>query len=471
MKRDVVIGIEIHCELKSKAKMFSDAPITFNADVNSFANEIDVGYPGTLPSLNQEAVRLSLMACLITDCEIDRLMRFDRKNYFYSDLPKGYQITQQFYPIGKNGKVTIDVENQIKVIGIERIHMEEDTAKQFHEDDGTLIDYNRAGNPLIEIVSKPEIHSAKEARAYVETLQNMLLYAGISDVKMEAGSLRCDVNVSLKDKGSNVLGTKVEIKNLNSIANIERAIDVEIKRQNEILNRNETVISQTRRFDESLRTTVLMRDKDDVVDYRYFPEPNILPTIIDDGLYEQAKQAIPLMPAQKLEQLIDEYQLKAVDAKILINNKPLLDYFDQIMKHSKHPIQVGNALISEVLALDVKEDYHKVIEPEAFADYIDLIVSNTINSKQAKTVFEHMLKQEKPKQIIKDLDMSVVSDAGALLAWVLEAIENNPQSVVDFKNGKDRAVGFLVGQVMKLSKGKADPKIANQLVRAELMKK
>ncbi len=471
MKRVVVIGIEIHCELKSKAKMFSDAPITFNADVNSFANEIDVGYPGTLPSLNQEAVRLSLMACLITDCEIDRLMRFDRKNYFYSDLPKGYQITQQFYPIGKNGKVTIDVENQTKVIGIERIHMEEDTAKQFHEGDGTLIDYNRAGNPLIEIVSKPEIHSAKEARAYVETLQNMLLFAGISDVKMEAGSLRCDVNVSLKDKGSDELGTKVEIKNLNSIANIERAIDVEIKRQNEILDRNETVISQTRRFDESLRTTVLMRDKDDVVDYRYFPEPNILPTIIDDALYEQAKQAIPLMPAQKLEQLIDEHQLKAVDAKILINNKPLLDYFDQIMKQSKYPIQVGNALISDVLALDVKEDYHKVIEPEAFADYIDLIVSNTINSKQAKTVFEHMLKQEKPKQIIKDLDMSVVSDTGALLAWVLEAIENNPQSVIDFKNGKDRAVGFLVGQVMKLSKGKADPKLVNELVRAELMKK
>ncbi len=471
MKRVVVIGIEIHCELKSKAKMFSDAPITFNADVNSFANEIDVGYPGTLPSLNREAVRLSLMACLITDCEIDRLMRFDRKNYFYSDLPKGYQITQQFYPIGKNGKVTIDVENQTKVIGIERIHMEEDTAKQFHEDDGTLIDYNRAGNPLIEIVSKPEIHSAKEARVYVETLQNMLLFAGISDVKMEAGSLRCDVNVSLKDKGSDELGTKVEIKNLNSIANIERAIDVEIKRQNEILDRNETVISQTRRFDESLRTTVLMRDKDDVVDYRYFPEPNILPTIIDDGLYAQAKQAIPLMPAQKLAQLIDEHQLKAVDAKILINNKPLLDYFDQIMKHSKHSIQVSNALISEVLALDVKEDYHKVIEPEAFADYIDLIVSNTINSKQAKTVFEHMLKQEKPKQIIKDLDMSVVSDTGALLAWVLEAIDNNPQSVIDFKNGKDRAVGFLVGQVMKLSKGKADPKRVNELVRAELMKK
>ena len=288
---------------------------------------------------------------------------------------------------------------------------------------------------------------------------------------MEAGSLRCDVNVSLKDKGSDELGTKVEIKNLNSIANIERAIDVEIKRQNEILDRNETVISQTRRFDESLRTTVLMRDKDDVVDYRYFPEPNILPTIIDDALYEQAKQAIPLMPAQKLEQLIDEHQLKAVDAKILINNKPLLDYFDQIMKQSKYPIQVGNALISDVLALDVKEDYHKVIEPEAFADYIDLIVSNTINSKQAKTVFEHMLKQEKPKQIIKDLDMSVVSDTGALLAWVLEAIENNPQSVIDFKNGKDRAVGFLVGQVMKLSKGKADPKLVNELVRAELMKK
>lgn len=470
MKRDVVIGIEIHCELKTTSKMFSDAPVTFNEAVNAFVNEIDFGLPGTLPSLNKEAVRLSLMACMICDCEIDRLMRFDRKNYYYSDLPKGYQITQQFYPLGRDGKVSIEVDGLHKDIGIERIHMEEDTAKQFHEGDYTTIDYNRAGNPLIEIVSKPQINSAQEARAYVETLQNMLLFANISDVKMEAGSLRCDVNISLKEAGSEKLGTKVEIKNLNSIANIERAIEEEIKRQNSLLDNQEIIISETRRYDEASKTTVLMREKDDVIDYRYFPEPNILPTLINDELYEAASLAIPLMPAQKLEQLIDEYGLKPVDAKILINNKPLLDYFDAIMKHSKHPILVSNALISDVLALEVKENYEQVIESVDFADYLDLIASNTINSKQAKKVFEHMLKGEKPTQIIKDLDMSVVGDEASLRAWVLEAIANNPQSVIDFKNGKGRALGFLVGQVMKLSKGKADPKKTNELVKEELLK-
>ena len=471
MTRDVVIGIEIHCELKTNTKMFSGAPVMFAELPNTCVNEIDLGHPGTLPALNKQAVKLSIMACFICDCSIDRLIRFDRKNYTYSDLPKGYQITQQFYPLGKDGKITIETANGKKDIGIERIHMEEDTAKQFHDEDVTRIDYNRAGTPLIEIVSKPDIQSGEEAKAYVETLRNMLLYANISDVKMEEGSLRCDVNISLKDKDSDVLGTKVEIKNLNSTANIQRAIEAEIKRQSEILDRGEVVTQQTRRYDEITRNTVEMRDKEKAMDYRYFPEPNIFPTYITDAFYQEAIASIPLMPMYKKQQLIDDFGLSEQDAVVLINNKQLLDYFDEIMKESEHAKLVCNWLISEVLAIDFKhETYEQLIPVPYFVRFIELIALKKINSKQAKEVFVHLLKHKDPDDVIKSLDMTVVDDDSQLLQWIQEAIQEHPQSVIDFKNGKDRAVGFLVGQVMKRSKGKANPAKTSEIVREQLIK-
>lgn len=468
MNREVVIGIEIHCELKTNTKMFSGAPLGFADAPNTNVNEIDLGHPGTLPALNKEAVKLSVMACFIMGCTIDRLMRFDRKNYYYSDLPKGYQITQQFYPLGKDGKVTISIDGKSKDIRIDRIHMEEDTAKQFHHESETYIDYNRAGTPLIEIVSKPDITSAQEARVFVETLRNRLLFANISDVKMEEGSLRCDVNISLKDKESTKLGTKVEIKNLNSIANIERAIEAEIIRQNKLLDNNEPVLLQTRRYDESTKTTVAMRSKEQAVDYRYFPEPNIFPTMITDAFYQEAIASIPLMPDIKKQLLIDNYQLKAQDVEVLINNKRLLDYFDEIMEFSTHPQVVSNWLISEVLATPYQKAYNTMINPEYFGEFVELVASNKINSKQAKTVFEHMLKHKKPSEIVAEFNFSVVDDSSALLAWIHQAIDANPQSVVDYKNGKSRAIGFLVGQVMKLSKGKADPALTSKMVKKEL---
>lgn len=468
MKREVTIGIEIHCELKTNTKMFSGAPVGFADAPNSNTNEIDIGHPGTLPSLNKKAVKLSVMACFIMGCTIDRLMRFDRKNYYYSDLPKGFQITQQFYPLGKDGKVVIATDDGDKEIRIERIHMEEDTAKQFHQKDDTLIDYNRAGTPLIEIVSKPDISSGKEARMFVETLRNRLLFANISDVKMEEGSLRCDVNISLKEPNAEKLGTKVEIKNLNSLANIERAIESEITRQNELLDKNQKVLQQTRRYDEATKTTIAMRSKEQALDYRYFPEPNIFPTMITDSFYQEALGSIPLMPDKKRQMLIENYELKIQDVDVLINNKRLLDYFDEIIALSKHPKLVCNWLLSEVLATNHQEAYNTLIQPEFFAEFIELIAQNKINSKQAKTVFEHMQQHKKPSDIIKELNLSVVGDSSTLLAWINEAIKNNPQSVIDYKNGKSRAVGFLVGQVMKLSKGKADPALTNKMVVKEL---
>lgn len=468
MKREVTIGIEIHCELKTKTKMFSGAPLGFADAPNTNVNEIDLGHPGTLPSLNKEAVKLSIMACAIMDCSIDRLMRFDRKNYFYSDLPKGFQITQQFYPLGSDGRIIITTEDGDKVIRIDRIHMEEDTAKQFHHDAETLIDYNRAGTPLIEIVSKPDITSAKEARLFVETLRNRLLYANISDVKMEEGSLRCDVNISLKEPKATRLGTKVEIKNLNSIANIERAIEAEIIRQNKLLDENKPVKQQTRRYDEATKTTVAMRSKEGSLDYRYFPEPNIFPTRITDDLFEAAMSSIPMMPDEKRMMLISVYDLRPQDVEVLINNKRLLDYFDEIIPLSKHPKLVSNWLLGDVLAINHQEAYNKLIRPDYFAEFIDLIAENKINSKQAKLVFEHMLAHKKPSLVIEELNLSVVNDSFALMEWINEAIEKNPQSIIDYKNGKSRAVGFLVGQVMKLSKGKADPALTNQMVQKEL---
>ena len=471
MTRDVVIGIEIHCELKTNTKMFSGAPVLFAKKPNHCVNEIDLGHPGTLPALNKQAVKLSIMACFICGCHIDRLIRFDRKNYSYSDLPKGFQITQQFYPLGKNGMITIETAQGKKDIGIDRIHMEEDTAKQFHDDEITRIDYNRAGTPLIEIVSKPDISSGEEAKAYVEILRNMLLFSGISDVKMEEGSLRCDVNISLKDKESDVLGTKVEIKNLNSIANIQRAIDAEIKRQTKLLDDNQVVVQQTRRYDEASKTTVAMRDKEKAMDYRYFPEPNIIPTYITDTFYQEAIASIPLMPIYKKQQLIEIFGLSEQDTNVLINNKPLLDYFDDIMKSSQHPKLVCNWLISEVLAIELRhETYKQLISTAYFVSFIDLIAQKKINSKQAKEVFTYLLKHQDPVEVIKTLNMSVVDDDTQLLQWIEEAVKEHPQSVADFKNGKDRAVGFLVGQVMKRSKGKANPAKTSEMVREHLIK-
>ena len=473
MEYEVIIGIEIHCELKTKTKMFSGAPVLFGAPANTCVNEIDLGHPGTMPCLNKQAVAMAVQACTALNMEIDPLVRFDRKNYYYTDLPKGFQITQQFYPIGRRGHVEIETENGPKVIRIERLHMEEDTAKQFHYDAGTLIDFNRAGTPLVEIVSEPVIRSGREAMAYVEKLRQTLYYLGVSDVKMEEGSMRCDVNISLRPVGTEKFGVKTEIKNLNSISNVQKAVEYEIERQTQILNEGGQVVQETRRFDEASRTTISMRKKEGAVDYKYFPEPNIFPIQLDPEWIRQLQAAMPEMPEVRQARYA-ELGLPENDIALLVANKELADYYDQVMKHTQHAKIAANWVIVELPAgltkLNTKLAENPVA-PQAMAELVNMIVGGEISGKQAKIVFEEVLQGKDPKQVAQEKGMKQLSDSSALIALINQVLDEQPQSITDYKNGKDRAVGFLVGQVMKKSKGQANPAMTNKLIVEELKKR
>ena len=474
MNYDVVIGIEIHLELKTKTKMFSGAPYAFKSEANTCVNEIDLAFPGTLPCVNMEAVKKALEACMALHLDIDPLVKFDRKNYYYSDLPKGYQITQQFHPIGRNGYIDINVEGKTKRIRINRIHMEEDTAKQFHLFDETLIDFNRAGVPLIELVSEPDMSSGLEASLYVEKLRQTLLYLDVSDVRMEEGSMRCDVNISIKPEGSDVFGTKVEIKNLNSINNIKLAIDYEANRQKEALEKGETIYQETRRFDEKTGITVSMRKKEGAVDYKYFPEPNIFPILLSDEMLNEVRNNMPELPDQKHDRYIKEYGLSDAEASTLIQNKEMSLYYDEMMKKAKNAKSALNLLMSELQGLLVKNNQNITnakVQSESLAILSNMIEDKEISGKQAKDVLEAMLDGSDPRQIVKDRGMKQVSDEGAILSIVNAVLDENPNSIADYKGGKDRAMGFLVGQVMKKSKGQAKPQMASKLVKQELDKR
>ena len=474
MKYDVVVGLEIHLELTTDTKMFSGAPYKFKSEANTCTNEVDLGHPGTLPCLNKEAVRKAIMTCFALNLNIDKVIKFDRKNYYYSDLPKGFQITQQFHPIGSHGYIEIYVNGDYKKIRINRAHMEEDTAKQFHLYDQTLIDFNRAGVPLLEIVSEPDISSGEEAALYVEKLRQTLDYLGVSDVKMEEGSLRCDVNISIKPEGSDVFGTKVEVKNLNSIANIKDAIDYEAKRQAEILEKGEKITQETRRFDEKTMTTVSMRLKESSVDYKYFPEPNIFPIRIADEWIESIKNGMPELPDAKFKRYINEYKLSDYDSNLLLGNKMLSAYFDEAMKTASNPKNLCNLLTSELVGLLQKDETpieKSPVTPANLAKLSNILEKGEISSKQAKGVLEEMLTGKDPETIIKEKGLKQVSNEDEILKVVLEVLDENPQSIEDFKNGKDRALGFMVGQVMKKSKGQANPKMASDLLTKELAKR
>ncbi|MCI5773565.1 MAG: Asp-tRNA(Asn)/Glu-tRNA(Gln) amidotransferase subunit GatB [Erysipelotrichaceae bacterium] len=472
MEYDVVIGIEIHCELKTATKMFSSAPCVFGAKANTCVNEVDLGHPGTMPCVNKEAVKKAIQICTALHLEIDPLVKFDRKNYYYSDLPKGFQITQQFHPIGKNGYIMIDVEGEKKKIRINRIHMEEDTAKQFHLNDISLIDYNRAGTPLVEIVSEPDMQNGKEAAAYVEALRQTLYYLGVSDVKMEEGSMRCDVNVSLKPKGSNVFGTKNEIKNLNSIANVQKAIDYEVARQKELLEKGEKIEQATRRYDENLKETVLMRKKEGNVDYKFFPEPNIFPIMLDANWIKKIQEELPELPDVRKERYAKEYGLNDYDISVLIANKELADTYEKVMKTAKNPKMACNWMLSDVSAwINKNNGSFAKINCEYLGQLINMVDAKEISNSQAKDIVLPEVMQDKdPKAIVEAKGLKQVSDSSAILAIVKEVLAEQTQSVEDYKNGKDRALKFMVGQVMKKSKGQANPQMANQLLLEELAK-
>ena len=472
-KYKTTIGIEIHCELKTGTKMFSGAPVKFGETANTCTSVVDLAMPGTLPSVNKEAVRLAIKACTGLHCDIDPLVKFDRKNYYYSDLPKGFQITQQFHPIGQDGYVEIETEEGSKRIRIERIHMEEDTAKQFHRETGTYIDFNRAGVPLVEIVSRPDMHSAEEAAAYVDTLRQILLYLNVSDVKMEEGSMRGDVNISLSADDS--LGTKTEIKNLNSIANVQKAVAAEIERQSRILDEGGRVEQATRRYDESQKTTVLMRKKEGAVDYKYFPEPNIFPIQLDEAWIRDIQDSMEELPAARRARFMKDYGLGEYDAQVLVADPAMADYYEEAAKTAKDAKKTANWVIGDLSAAlnrDNRTFANAGVAPEHLAQLVNLVADGTISGKQAKTVFEDMLSSGKePAKIVEEKGMKQVTDEGAILALVTEVLDANPKSIEDYKAGKDRAIGFLVGQVMKKSRGTANPKRTNELIREELAKR
>lgn len=474
MEYDVTIGIEIHCQLKTKTKMFSGAPTSFGRKPNVCTNEIDLGHPGTLPCVNKEAVAKAIEACTALHLTIDPLVKFDRKNYYYSDLPKGFQITQQFHPIGRNGYIMIDTEEGQKKIRINRIHMEEDTAKQFHLTKFSLLDYNRAGTPLIEIVSEPDMHNGEEAEKYVEALRQTLYYIGVSDCKMEEGSMRCDVNVSIAPKGSNTLGVKNEIKNLNSISHIGKAVDYEVERQKELLEKGEKVLQETRRFDEKTNTTVMMRRKEGNVDYKFFPEPNIFPIRLDANWIKSIQDSMPELPEERKARYTNDFGLNEHDINVLIANKELGDFFEETMKYSKNAKGVCNWLLGEVQGWLNKHEQTIVnteLKPEALAKLVEMIDTNEISSKQAKELIDDIMTGKDPAESAKEKGLQQVTNTDELANMIKDVLDENTQAIEDFKAGKGRAVGFLVGQVMKKSKGQANPGLVNQILQEELKKR
>ena len=474
MEYDVTIGIEIHCQLKTDTKMFSGAPTSFGRKANTCVNEIDLGMPGVLPEVNREAVKKAVMACTALHLDIDPLVKFDRKNYYYSDLPKGFQITQQFHPIGRNGYVEIETSEGKKKIRINRIHMEEDTAKQFHLTKFSLLDFNRAGTPLIEIVSEPDMHSGEEAEAYVEALRQTLYYIGVSDCRMEEGSMRCDTNVSISPKGSGVLGTKNEIKNLNSISHIGKAVNYEIERQKKLLEAGEKVLQETRRFDEKSGETVLMRRKEGNVDYKFFPEPNIFPIRLSDEWIKDIQDNMPELPQARKERYRSEYGLSDHDISILISNKEMSDYFETVTKFTANAKSACNWLLSDISAwLNTHETTidQAQLNPENLAKLIAMIDDGKISNAQAKKLVDDLMAGKDPEAAAKEKGLQQVSDTGAIAAMVNEVMDANPQAIEDFRNGKSRAVGFIVGQVMKKSRGQANPGMVSRMVNEELAKR
>ena len=459
------VGIEVHVELKSMAKVFSLSKNNFNDEANTNINVIDLGYPGVLPRLNKVVIDDALKACLALNFNINRLMHFDRKNYFYPDLPKGYQITQQDTPIGYDGYV--EISN--KKIYLERMHIEEDTCKSLHTTE-TLLNFNRAGVPLLEIVTKPCINSGKEAVEYLEKLRETLLYLGISDVKIEEGSMRCDVNVSVSDNDK--LGTKVEVKNIGSISNVGVAIDYEIQRQEELIKNGEVIVEQTRRFDDKTKTTILMRYKETGNDYRYFPEPDIPYVYIDDEWLERIKKEMPVLT----DELKDKYNKLGINnnnIKTIIANKDICNFFESVVDNV-NPNIAANLLTGDILSY-LNKNFIKLEESnltkDNFIKLVELLDKKTISSKQGKEVINILLDTGKDVlEIVKENKMEQISDNNLVLEIVSKVINNNPDSVKDFKEGKDRSIKYLMGQIMKESKGQINPGLANQVLIEELKK-
>ena len=478
MSYEAVIGLEIHSELKTNTKIFCGCATTFGAEQNTNVCPVCLGLPGVLPVINKRVVEFALKAGLALNCTINKFSKFDRKNYYYPDLPKNFQTSQYDLPIAEHGYVDIEVEGQTKRIRITRIHMEEDAGKLVHsgntiKDSSTSnVDYNRTGVPLIEIVSEPDISSAAEARAYMEKVKSILEYIDVSNCKMEEGNLRADVNVSLRPLGTTALGTKAEMKNINSFKAIEGALEYEIERQQEILDDGGHIVQETRTWDDAKGITLSMRTKEAAHDYRYLPEPDLVPIITTDEEIEAYRQGLPELPAARKERLTTQCGLSSYDADVITASRQTAEYFDAVIGAGADAKLAANWIMGDlsknlnaagILITD------SPVQAKALAALIDLISKGTISSKIAKTVFEEMWASgDEPEKIVKEKGLVQITDTKAIEAIVDAVIAANPKPVEDYKGGNEKSIGFLVGQVMKQSKGKANPGVVNQLLKEKL---
>ena len=478
MKYEAVIGLEVHTELRTATKIFCSCRTSFGAEPNTNVCPVCLGLPGVLPVLNKKVLEFAVRTGLALNCEISRYSKFDRKNYYYPDLPKNFQTSQYDLPICEHGHLDVEVDGKKTTIRITRAHMEEDAGKLVHhgtsitDSDYSLVDYNRTGTPLLEIVSEPDMHSAKEAVAYMEKLRAILQYCGVSDCKMEEGSLRCDANVSVRPVGQKELGTKTEIKNINSFRGVERAIEYEAMRQAELLEEGGTVVQETRTWDEKEGVTKSMRKKEEANDYRYFPEPDLVPFTVSEEYIEEIRKTLPELPDARKERYMESYGLTSYDADYLTNDKARADYFEAMVAAGADPKEAANWLMGDFakkLSQSGLEMAAAPVTAAALADLLGLIGKGTISGKIAKQVFSDMWETGKDAEtIVKEKGLVQISDTGALEELADRIIAANPQSVADFKAGKKKAVGFLMGQIMKETKGKANPQVVNGILMKKL---
>lgn len=473
---EVIIGLEVHAELSTKTKIFCSCPTAFGATPNTHTCPICMAMPGTLPVLNEKVVEYAVKAGLATNCEISRNSKNDRKNYFYPDLPKSYQISQFDKPLCEHGYVEIEINGEKKKIRLTRIHIEEDAGKLNHDEfgGGSLVDLNRAGVPLIEIVSEPDLRSAEEVEQYLRKLKSILEYIEVSDCKMQEGSLRADVNVSVRKKGETKLGTRTEMKNMNSFRSIVRAIEYEVDRQIDVIENGGKIDQETLRWDDVSGKTFPMRDKEDAQDYRYFPDPDLVAIKLSEEYIENIKNSLPELPESRKERYLQEYKLSEKDAKLITASKYLSDLFEEAVKVCNNPKAVNNWIISDISRILNETEMEPIQIPfdaKQLGKLVVLIDKGTISSSIGKKVLVELFENPRdPEDIIKEKGWIQISDEGAIKEVVLKILENNPQSIADYKGGKDKALGFLVGQAMKETKGKANPQMLNKMFLEELNK-